>query len=212
MRAFVAKFPTIHTVKMVGSTPQSKTAQKMKKFIEEHFPQIKTIEICGEVKDAVKDADIICEAASVMPDHWPVLKKEWLKPGAVVISTNGLNLTWEDEMSFRKVVDNWQMYVDYANEDGDEYLDNGDRKHMGTVGEDLVFLQRDGKINRKDVTNLADVINGKSEGRKNLDEIFLVSIEGMPIQDVAWGYECYQKAKKEGIGTMLNLWDEPVAF
>lgn len=212
MRAFVAKFPTIHTVKMVGSTPQSKTAQKMKKFIEEHFPQIKTIEICGEVKDAVKDADIICEAASVMPDHWPVLKKEWLKPGAVVISTNGLNLTWEDEMSFCKVVDNWQMYVDYANEDGDEYLDNGDRKHMGTVGEDLVFLQRDGKINRKDVTNLADVINGKSEGRKNPDEIFLVSIEGMPIQDVAWGYECYQKAKKEGIGTMLNLWDEPVAF
>ena len=62
------------------------------------------------------------------------------------------------------------------------------------------------------MTNLADVINGKSEGRKNLDEIFLVSIEGMPIQDVAWGYECYQKAKKEGIGTMLNLWDEPVAF
>ena len=62
------------------------------------------------------------------------------------------------------------------------------------------------------VKNLADIVNGECKGRTSEDEIFLVSIEGMPIQDVAWAYECYHQAKKKGIGTMLNLWEEPVAF
>lgn len=212
MRAFTAKFPTIDTVKMVGSTPQSKTALKMKSFIEENFPQITTIEICAEVKEAVENADIVCEAASVMPNHWPKLKKDWLKPGAVVISTNGLMISWEDEIQLRKVVDNWGMYEVYAEEDGDEFLESGERKHSGTIGEDFVFLEKDGKISRDDITNLADVINGKAQGRKSEDEIILVSIEGMPIQDVAWGYECYHQALKKEIGTKLNLWDEPMAF
>ena len=33
--------------------------------------------------------------------------------------------------------------------------------------------------------------------------------EGMTIEDVAWGYDCYKKALELGIGTKLNLWDEP---
>ena len=33
--------------------------------------------------------------------------------------------------------------------------------------------------------------------------------DGMPVLDVAWGYECYQNALKQGIGTSLNLWDTP---
>ncbi|MCI5624216.1 MULTISPECIES: tyramine oxidase subunit B [Anaerostipes] len=212
MRAFAAKFPTIHTVKMVGSSPNSKTAMKMKEFIEEHFPEITTIEICATVQEAVKDADIVCEAASVTYPNWPELKYEWLKPGAVVVSTNGLNISWEDEKKFSKVVDNWGMYEEYAQEDGDDFYPDGTRKNCGTIGEDFVFMVRDGMIKREDVKNLADIVNGECKGRTSEDEIFLVSIEGMPIQDVAWAYECYHQAKKKGIGTMLNLWEEPVAF
>lgn len=212
MRAFTAEFPTIHTVKMVGSSPESKTAKKMKIFIEEHFPQITNIKICASVEEAVKDADIVCEAASVTYPNWPELKYEWLKPGAVVISTNGLNISWEDEKKFRKVVDNWGMYEEYAQEDGDSFDENGKRENCGTIGEDFVFMVKDGQINRKDVLNLADVINKEVKGREDKNEIFLVSIEGMPIQDVAWAYECYHRARKNGIGTTLNLWEQPVAF
>ncbi len=212
MRAFAAKFPKIHTVKMVGSTPESKTARKMKAFIEEHFPHITDIRICGNVREAVKDADLVCEAASVTYPCWPELKYEWLKPGAVVVSTNGLNISWEDEQKFSKVVDNWGMYEDYAREDGDEFLPDGTRKNAGTIGEDFVYMVKDGLIRRDDVKNLADVINGKVRARENEDEIFLVSIEGMPIQDVAWAYECYKTALEKGIGTKLNLWEQPYAL
>ena len=32
---------------------------------------------------------------------------------------------------------------------------------------------------------------------------------GMSLEDVAWGYECYQNALKNNIGVKLNLWDTP---
>ena len=32
-------------------------------------------------------------------------------------------------------------------------------------------------------------------------------MDGMPIEDVAWGYEIYQNAQIQGIGTTLNLWE-----
>ena len=44
------------------------------------------------------------------------------------------------------------------------------------------------------------------------DEMFLISSGGMPILDIAWGYECYQKALLLGKGTKLNLWNEPHLF
>ena len=42
--------------------------------------------------------------------------------------------------------------------------------------------------------------------------MILVSIEGIPIEDVAWGTECYENALKKGIGTKLKLWDQPKAL
>ena len=50
-------------------------------------------------------------------------------------------------------------------------------------------------------------MRGREPGRTSDDEIFLVSLGGMPILDVGWGYECYQRALREGIGTKLKLWD-----
>jgi ornithine cyclodeaminase len=34
----------------------------------------------------------------------------------------------------------------------------------------------------------------------------------MPVEDVAWGKKCYEKALKLGIGTKLNLWEQPYLF
>ena len=31
-------------------------------------------------------------------------------------------------------------------------------------------------------------------------------MDGMPVEDVAWGYEIYRNALTRGIGTKLNLW------
>ena len=39
--------------------------------------------------------------------------------------------------------------------------------------------------------------------------MILVGIEGMPIEDVAWGYECYLNALEKGIGQKLKVWNHP---
>ena len=34
----------------------------------------------------------------------------------------------------------------------------------------------------------------------------------MPVEDVAWGKTIYERALKMGIGTKLNLWEEPYLY
>ena len=77
------------------------------------------------------------------------------------------------------------------------------------MGIHFVHLVKTGKTGRENVVNLCDIVNGKAEGRKSEDEIVMCSIGGMPLEDLSWGFDCYQKALEKGIGTKLNLWDEP---
>lgn len=121
-------------------------------------------------------------------------------------------MNYESIKDIKKVVDNYGMYVNYAEEDQVGYDENGVRKHTGCMGEDFVHMVRDGLITRESITQLGDIVRGKAKGRTSDDEVILVSIEGMPIEDVAWSYECYQNALKQGIGQKLHLWDAPKAF
>lgn len=75
------------------------------------------------------------------------------------------------------------------------------------IGETNTFDGCISKINGENISVMIE--NGISPGRTSDDEIIMCSIGGMPIEDIAWGYECYEMARKQGIGTMLNLWDEP---
>ena len=75
-----------------------------------------------------------------------------------------------------------------------------------------VNMVDDGKIERSEVTELGEILLGEKKGCKSDDEIIMVSVGGMPILDVGWGYECYCKAKEKGIGTTLNLWEKPYLY
>ena len=44
----------------------------------------------------------------------------------------------------------------------------------------------------------------------NMDEIIIMSVGGMPVEDVAWGTVVYRNALAKGIGVKLNLWETPV--
>ena len=184
----------------------------MKDFVKEKCPQIKNIIICETLEEAIRDTDIVSEAVSCKEGEWPEYKREWFKPGALVISTSTFNMEYNSIKDIKKVVDNYGMYENYADEDEMELDENGVRKHTGCMGEDFVYMVRDGLIERDSIIQLGDIIRGKAEGRTSDDEVILVSIEGMPIEDVAWGYECYQNALKMGIGEKLHLWDMPKAF
>lgn len=206
-RAIMTNAKKIDTVKIKAGSLKSKTAAALKEFIETHYKQVKEVIICETLEEAVRGSDIISESVSVKPGQYPTYKKEWLKPGVTLIATSFFNMDKKELVSIRKVVDNWKMYEEYGIEDEEGYDENGMRKANGCMGEEFYYMVEDGLITRDSIDHLGEIIRGKKPGRKSDDEIIFVAIEGMPIEDVAWGSEIYRNAVDHGIGTQLKIWD-----
>lgn len=206
-RAIMTNAQNIDTVKIKAGSLKSKTAAALKDFIEAHYKQVKQVIICETLEEAVRGSDIISESVSVKPGQYPTYKKEWLKPGATLIATSFFNMDKKELVGIRKVVDNWKMYEEYGIEDEEGYDENGMRKPTGCMGEEFYYMVEDGLIKRESIDHLGEIVRGKKPGRKSEDEIIFVAIEGMPIEDVAWGSEVYRNAIDHGIGTQLKIWD-----
>ena len=68
----------------------------------------------------------------------------------------------------------------------------------------------EGTLAAEQVEDIGKIISGDAPGRLHDDEIILMSVGGMPVEDVAWGTVVYRKALEQGIGVKLNLWETPV--
>lgn len=212
LMCYMEVFPNLKKIKIRGSSSQSKTALAMKEFIEATYPQIKEIVICDSLEEACRDADVVSEAMSVTKENMEEFKLEWFKKGATVFSMGSfLYRSYEDFKNTTMVVDNYGMYQKYLN----NFIARGPVDAFGKkrewviMGIHFVHLVKTGQVQREQVINLCDIVNGKSEGRKDHDEIVMCSIGGMPLEDLSWGYDCYQRALEKGLGTSLNLWDAP---
>lgn len=208
--AYLAEFSTIDTVKIKGSSPNSKTAKEMKEFIKEKYPQVKNIVICDTLDEALMDADIISEALSCMKNEWPVFNKDCIKPGALIISSGSMMMDLEYvEKKCTKVVDNIHMYEEYIKIFQEYDKETGKCIPGGCPGMWFVNMIKDKKIEKEEVQHLGDIIRGIAKGRSSEEEVILACLGGMPVEDVGWGYECYQSALRQGIGTKLKIWDSP---
>jgi ornithine cyclodeaminase len=67
-----------------------------------------------------------------------------------------------------------------------------------------------GKVKKDELEDLGRIVAGDAPGRTNDEEIIMLSVGGMPVEDVAWGTVVYRNAVEKGIGVSLNLWDEPL--
>ena len=212
LMCYMEVLPNITTIKLRGSSSKSKTALDMKQFIMEKYPNVKDIIICDSLKEACEDADVVSEAMSVSPENLEEFKLEWFKKGATVFSMGSfLYRKYDDFTNTKMVVDNYGMYEKYlsnfiARGPVDEL---GNKREWVIMGIHFVHLVKSGVVTRDKVINICDIVNGISKGRENKDEIVMCSIGGMPLEDLSWGYDCYQKALELGIGTKLNLWNEP---
>ena len=212
LMCYMEVLPNIKTIKLRGSSSKSKTALDMKQFIMEKYPNVKDIIICDSLKEACEDADVVSEAMSVSPENLEEFKLEWFKKSATVFSMGSfLYRKYDDFTNTKMVVDNYGMYEKYlsnfiARGPVDEL---GNKREWVIMGIHFVHLVKSGVVTRDKVINICDIVNGTSKGRENKDEIVMCSIGGMPLEDLSWGYDCYQKALELGIGTKLNLWNEP---
>ena len=104
----------------------------------------------------------------------------------------------------RKVVDNSGLYEAWFEE-----LPKPAHHSVPLLGVKFMDMIAAGRVDRRDMEDLGKIVAGEAPGRTNDDEIIIMSVGGMPVEDVAWGTVVYRNAVARGIGVSLNLWKEP---
>ena len=210
IETFAALRPTLDTLKIKGRGQAS--IDRCIAFVKEHLPQFKTIQVVGSIEECVRDSDILSFATSTsqgMRSTYPFTDESWIKPGALFCIPGSGDFTDEFICSGKAklVCDNIKLYEAWAEEY--PYPTYNEIYIPGSLWMDLVH---EGKLSKDKIVNLGKILSGEAEGRTSDDEIIIYSVGGMPVEDVAWGKKCYEKALELGIGTKLNLWDKPYLF
>lgn len=203
--AFLSVCPKITTVKVKGRGLRSLHA--FEEFVKKECPQIQQIIVCDSMEEAVKDSDIICvtSTAPVKEIDFPYIAEDWVKKGALICLPSAAR--FDDDFLInrcKKVVDNYKLYEAWAEE-----FPYPSYEMVQIIGSKFTDYLHEGRIQREDIVDIADIIKKKHPGRESDDEIIVYSVGGMPVEDIAWGGTVYRNALKEGIGVELPLWDQP---
>lgn len=203
--AFLSVCPKITTVKVKGRGQRSLHA--FEEFVKKECPLIQQVIVCDSMEEAVKDSDIICvtSTAPVKEIDFPYIAEDWVKKGALICLPSAAR--FDDDFLInrcKKVVDNYKLYEAWAEE-----FPYPSYEMVQIIGSKFTDYLHEGRIQREDIVDIADIINKKHPGRENDDEIIVYSVGGMPVEDIAWGGTVYRNALKEGIGVELPLWDQP---
>lgn len=203
--AFLSVCPKITTVKVKGRGQRSLHA--FEEFVKKECPQIQQVIVCDSMEEAVKDSDIICvtSTAPVKEIDFPYIAEDWVKKGALICLPSAAR--FDDDFLInrcKKVVDNYKLYEAWAEE-----FPYPSYEMVQIIGSKFTDYLHEGRIQREDIVDIADIINKKHPGRESDDEIVVYSVGGMPVEDIAWGGTVYRNALKEGIGVELPLWDQP---
>jgi len=119
----------------------------------------------------------------------PVLRGEWLAPGALVIAA-GANV------SSRRELDN--TVLERATFVCCDWLEQA-RLESG----DLIEPVASGVLDWLEVHELHEVVSGEIAGRQSDDDIVLFKSNGLAAWDVALGAEALRRARERGVGTLL---------
>ena len=203
--AFLSVCPKITTVKVKGRGQRSLHA--FEEFVKKECPLIQQVIVCDSMEEAVKDSDIICvtSTAPVKEIDFPYIAEDWVKKGALICLPSAAR--FDDDFLInrcKKVVDNYKLYEAWAEE-----FPYPSYEMVQIIGSKFTDYLHEGRIQREDIVDIADIINKKHPGRESDDEIIVYSVGGMPVEDIAWGGTVYRNALKEGIGVELPLWDQP---
>jgi ornithine cyclodeaminase len=204
--AFMAARPGIDTIKVKGRGQRS--LDSFLAWVRETYPQITTLRVVDSIEELVRDSDIIsyCNSGAVGdPTTYPMVKREWLKPGAFLAMPASCSL--DEGMSgadVRKVMDSIGLYEAWYEE-----VPKPSHHCIPLVGMRFMDMIADGQMSKDELEDLGAIVSGDSPARRNDEEIIIMSVGGMPVEDVAWATRVYRNALEQGIGIKLNLWDTP---
>lgn len=168
----------------------SRRAESRKSFAARLSADLgKRVRVAESWEDCVRQADIVVEA-SRLPSPQPLLKTEWIKPGALVVpygTMSAVELTLLDIMT-KVVVDDWgQCKKGLPFGSLRQHVDSG-RLHEGNLHAEL-----------------GQIVAGRRPGRESDQETNLLWHRGLSITDIALGYAMLKKANSRGIGQTLRF-------
>lgn len=204
--AFVAVRPAIDTIKIKGRS--QKSIDEFVLWLKANHPQITNVSVVDTVEAVVRDSDIVtyCNSGEVGdPNTYPIVKREWVKAGAFLAMPATCNIDEAMQGSdVRKVLDNPGMYEAWFEE-----VPKPAHYTIPLIGVKFMDLVAEGKMQHDELEDLGKIVAKEAPARKNDEEIILMSVGGMPVEDVAWATVVYENALELGIGVKLNLWDQP---
>jgi len=149
---------------------------------------LREVQAAATAREAVEGADIVCTVTS-SPE--PVLRGEWLAPGAHVNAV-GACLPTLRELDTAAVVRS-RLFVDR-------------RESAFSEAGDLLIPIREGAVAHSHVlAELGEVLIGRHPGRSSGEEVTLFKSLGLAVEDVASAQVVYRNAEGSGGGTWVEL-------
>lgn len=165
----------------------AKTIDEEQQFIRELSPLFPDMAFVGantHGRAAMQDADILVTATSAQA---PLLKADWMKPGAFYSHIGG----WEDEYEVAQqcdkiVCDDWETVTHRT--------------------QTLSRMYAEGLLSGADIhADLHELVSGKKAGRESDNERIYFNAVGLAYIDVAIALAMYQRAASKGSGQELDL-------
>jgi alanine dehydrogenase len=136
----------------------------------------------------VEGADIVVEASRLNAPE-PMLKTEWIKPGAFVVpygTMSAVELSLTDIMS-KLVVDDWGQCK------GGKFGSLRAHVEAGKLSEQTLHAE------------MGQIVAGLKPGRENENERILFWHRGLSLSDIALGHAMLEKGARLGIGQRLRF-------
>ena len=149
------------------------------------------VEAAASARAAVEGADIVCTVTS---SREPVLRGEWLRPGAHVNAV-GASVRTARELDSAAVARS-RVFVDR-------------RESAQHESGDLLLARAEGAIGDEHLQGeLGDVLIGRVPGRRSAEEVTLFKSLGLAVEDVAAAHHIHTRAVASRIGTWVEFGGE----
>lgn len=170
-------------IRVNSKRPESRNefAARLSDYLGKPVKAVETSEEC------LKGADIMVEATRLIKPE-VLLKTEWVREGTFVVpygTISAVDFDLTDVMD-KLVVDDWGQCK------GGKF--GSLRKHVDAGKLSLETLHGE----------LGEIVAGKKAGRESDKERILFWHRGLSLNDIALGHLIYEKAKKLGLGTVIN--------
>ncbi|WP_369029951.1 ornithine cyclodeaminase family protein [Streptomyces adonidis] len=148
----------------------------------------KPVVVTEDWQSCVEGADIVVEASRLERPE-PLLRTEWIAPGALVVpygTNSAVELSLTDIMD-KIVVDDWGQ------------------AHAGPFGALRTHVDS-GRLNKDNLHGeLGEIVAGHKPGRESPDETNLFWHRGLSLSDIALGAAMLKKAEERGLGQKLRF-------